>query len=37
MKHFSDEDYDSMKEYETNINRHSDDDDEQLRRLIGNE
>ena len=35
MKHFTDdEDYDSMKEYETNINRNT-DDDEQVRRLRG--
>ena len=27
MKHFSDEEYDSMKEYEYSIIRHSDDDE----------
>ena len=32
MKHFNDEEYDSMKEYEFSINRHN-DDDEQLRKI----
>jgi hypothetical protein len=27
MKHFSDEEYDSMKEYEYNTTHHSDDDE----------
>lgn len=27
MKHFQDDEYDSMKEYETNVTHHHDDDD----------